>query len=211
MAGSLAILRGSTSLPVLSTAQSTITTSSPDRDSLTRPATSTGSPPEGKGSESSRGMEPPGRSHKTLVPEVPSNTTTCQSLKASARTAMPVAMTYRSRKYARSTPPSSKRSARWRARVVAALRLVAGAAFVSTPLTGVGVGVAVGSAVTVRLGVGGDTHADISPISRQATAMYGIQVRISTVKDDPFVERPVRDGPWSARVSGREAPRAVGC
>ena len=28
---------------------------------------------------------------------------------------------------------------------------------------------------------------------------------------DSFVERPVRDGPWSARVSGREAPRAVGC
>ena len=27
---------------------------------------------------------------------------------------------------------------------------------------------------------------------------------------DSFVERPVRDGPWSARVSGREAPRAVG-
>ena len=30
-------------------------------------------------------------------------------------------------------------------------------------------------------------------------------------KFDSFVERPVRDGPWSARVSGREAPRAVGC
>ena len=30
-------------------------------------------------------------------------------------------------------------------------------------------------------------------------------------KIDSFVERPVRDGPWSARVSGREAPRAVGC
>ena len=30
-------------------------------------------------------------------------------------------------------------------------------------------------------------------------------------KVDSFVERPVRDGPWSARVSGREAPRAVGC
>ena len=30
-------------------------------------------------------------------------------------------------------------------------------------------------------------------------------------KLDSFVERPVRDGPWSARVSGREAPRAVGC
>ena len=28
---------------------------------------------------------------------------------------------------------------------------------------------------------------------------------------DSFVERPVRDEPWSARVSGREAPRAVGC
>ena len=28
---------------------------------------------------------------------------------------------------------------------------------------------------------------------------------------DSFVERPVRDGLWSARVSGREAPRAVGC
>ena len=28
---------------------------------------------------------------------------------------------------------------------------------------------------------------------------------------DSFVERPVRDGPWSAMVSGREAPRAVGC
>ena len=33
----------------------------------------------------------------------------------------------------------------------------------------------------------------------------------SHVKFDSFVERPVRDGPWSARVSGREAPRAVGC
>ena len=32
-----------------------------------------------------------------------------------------------------------------------------------------------------------------------------------TTKIDSFVERPVRDGPWSARVSGREAPRAVGC
>ena len=32
-----------------------------------------------------------------------------------------------------------------------------------------------------------------------------------SVKIDSFVERPVRDGPWSARVSGREAPRAVGC
>ena len=31
------------------------------------------------------------------------------------------------------------------------------------------------------------------------------------LKLDSFVERPVRDGPWSARVSGREAPRAVGC
>ena len=31
------------------------------------------------------------------------------------------------------------------------------------------------------------------------------------LKVDSFVERPVRDGPWSARVSGREAPRAVGC
>ena len=30
-------------------------------------------------------------------------------------------------------------------------------------------------------------------------------------KYDSFVERLVRDGPWSARVSGREAPRAVGC
>ena len=30
-------------------------------------------------------------------------------------------------------------------------------------------------------------------------------------KVDSFVERPVRDGLWSARVSGREAPRAVGC
>ena len=33
----------------------------------------------------------------------------------------------------------------------------------------------------------------------------------SEAKVDSFVERPVRDGPWSARVSGREAPRAVGC
>ena len=32
-----------------------------------------------------------------------------------------------------------------------------------------------------------------------------------TLNPDSFVERPVRDGPWSARVSGREAPRAVGC
>ena len=32
-----------------------------------------------------------------------------------------------------------------------------------------------------------------------------------TVGLDSFVERPVRDRPWSARVSGREAPRAVGC
>ena len=34
---------------------------------------------------------------------------------------------------------------------------------------------------------------------------------IKALKEDSFVERPVRDGPWSARVSGREAPRAVGC
>ncbi len=64
-------------------------------------------------------------------------------------------------------------------------RSVAGAAFGSMPPTGVGEGVAVGSAVTVGLGVWGDAHADISPTSRQATAMYGIQVRISTVKDAP--------------------------
>ena len=36
-------------------------------------------------------------------------------------------------------------------------------------------------------------------------------VEIAECKVDSFVERPVRDGPWSARVSGREAPRAVGC
>ena len=35
--------------------------------------------------------------------------------------------------------------------------------------------------------------------------------RITSPNVDSFVERPVRDGPWSARVSGREAPRAVGC
>ena len=34
---------------------------------------------------------------------------------------------------------------------------------------------------------------------------------IRQTNPDSFVERPVRDGPWSARVSGREAPRAVGC
>ena len=34
---------------------------------------------------------------------------------------------------------------------------------------------------------------------------------LQALKYDSFVERPVRDGPWSARVSGREAPRAVGC
>ena len=40
-----------------------------------------------------------------------------------------------------------------------------------------------------------------------------IEEAIATVmpKVDSFVERPVRDRPWSARVSGREAPRAVGC
>ena len=33
--------------------------------------------------------------------------------------------------------------------------------------------------------------------------------RFESINIDSFVERPVRDGPWSARVSGREAPR--GC
>ena len=37
------------------------------------------------------------------------------------------------------------------------------------------------------------------------------QERYEGINLDSFVERPVRDGPWSARVSGREAPRAVGC
>ena len=37
------------------------------------------------------------------------------------------------------------------------------------------------------------------------------ETRLEQRKVDSFVERPVRDGPWSARVSGREAPRAVGC
>ena len=44
------------------------------------------------------------------------------------------------------------------------------------------------------------------PLFDVATTKEGSGVML-----DSFVERPVRDGPWSARVSGREAPRAVGC
>ena len=40
---------------------------------------------------------------------------------------------------------------------------------------------------------------------------YDEAIQWFTDNPDSFVERPVRDGPWSARVSGREAPRAVGC
>ena len=42
-------------------------------------------------------------------------------------------------------------------------------------------------------------------------AYYVCQSIMKRGNPDSFVERPVRDGPWSARVSGREAPRAVGC
>ena len=172
MAGSLAILLGVSSLPVLSTAQSTITTSSPDRDSLSRPATSTAKPPEGRGSKSSRGINPRGRSHKTLVSKIPSNTTTCRlrSFKASTRTAIPVTMTYRSRKYARSDPPSWKLSARYRALVVTADSVDDAVFDRALPLS-VGVGVTVGAAVAVGLGVEDDAHPDKSATSRQAVAM----------------------------------------
>ena len=47
--------------------------------------------------------------------------------------------------------------------------------------------------------------------SRDMDRDSGHPGHIETVMFDSFVERPVRDGPWSARVSGREAPRAVGC
>ena len=50
----------------------------------------------------------------------------------------------------------------------------------------------------------------INKITRAATVVLGA-LGAGAFKVDSFVERPVRDGPWSARVSGREAPRAVGC
>ena len=43
------------------------------------------------------------------------------------------------------------------------------------------------------------------------TGVPGAGKTLTGLNVDSFVERPVRDGPWSARVSGREAPRAVGC
>ena len=49
-------------------------------------------------------------------------------------------------------------------------------------------------------------------LTRQLLAFSRRQVSEPKIVNlDSFVERPVRDGPWSARVSGREAPRAVGC
>ena len=42
-------------------------------------------------------------------------------------------------------------------------------------------------------------------------ASWAMSAGITTRNVDSFVKRPVRDEPWSARVSGREAPRAVGC
>ena len=50
---------------------------------------------------------------------------------------------------------------------------------------------------------------DGGPYSPNITQTWISQIVQSNI--DSFVERPVRDGPWSARVSGREAPRAVGC
>ena len=52
------------------------------------------------------------------------------------------------------------------------------------------------------------TGAD-NPVEALARTLRNLQLERATL--DSFVERPVRDGPWSARVSGREAPRAVGC
>ena len=185
MAGSLAILRGTTSLPVLSTAQSTITTSSPDRDSLTRPATSTGRPPEGRGSESSRGMTPwplaqdtgPRGAFQHYHLPIPQGVRADSANSDAGHDDIPVDK-------------------------ICALH----STFVETlgeMACGGGGRVAIGGwrcvrvdashrrrcgrccweRLTVGLGAWCDTHADISPTSRQATAMYGIQVRISTVRD----------------------------
>ena len=53
---------------------------------------------------------------------------------------------------------------------------------------------------------------DQFPIQKSSGDLQmGILTFRSPPNHDSFVERPVRDGPWSARVSGREAPRAVGC
>ena len=57
------------------------------------------------------------------------------------------------------------------------------------------------------------------PDPGECTILVGWHIDSGTMGDvsldglnvDSFVERPVRDGPWGARVSGREAPRAVGC
>ena len=60
------------------------------------------------------------------------------------------------------------------------------------------------------------TYLDTIDIEPETTYVYWVKaINGAGVGDrsnvDSFVERPVRDGPWSARVSGREAPRAVGC
>ena len=62
--------------------------------------------------------------------------------------------------------------------------------------------------LTMGIGVttGYVTVGNIGSPARLDYTVMGNQVNL-----DSFVERPVRDGPWSARVSGREAPRAVGC
>ena len=50
-----------------------------------------------------------------------------------------------------------------------------------------------------------------SPQDRQWAPEIPIDIDdYKKLKIDSFVERPVRDGPWSARGSGREAPRAAG-
>ena len=73
--------------------------------------------------------------------------------------------------------------------------------------------------------IGGDLTLDLAVLRVDAEGLVPIPIGESSrleVGDqvvaighalnlDSFVERPVRDGPWSARVSGREAPRAVGC
>ena len=67
-------------------------------------------------------------------------------------------------------------------------------------------------AITNTARVSGNV-ADATPADNTATVITIVDPMADLVLTnvDSFVERPVRDGPWSARVSGREAPRAVGC
>ena len=61
-----------------------------------------------------------------------------------------------------------------------------------------------------RVGIYANRDAEVTAAWREGIAAVAACPNV-TVNLDSFVERPVRDGPWSARVSGREAPRAVGC